>query len=83
MCGYGRIGWTMEPLSVKEEAELMREQTRRQAAGRVVINHTAEEWEQSRKDGEAYYKEKKEFDSIVNPPPKLKGRKASDRIPFL
>ena len=72
----------LEGSKLKEEAKRLVDAIHTEAAGRVCWE-SREEWEAMRKAQEQYCRDKKEFDSIVNPPPKLKGRKAADRIPFL
>jgi len=72
-----------ELCELKKEAERLANQHRKQAAGRVCWE-SREEWEAGYKRIEEYYKEKREFEAILNGPrPQLRGRKASERIPFL
>ena len=68
---------------IEKEAEFLANQVRKQAAGRVCWE-SREEWEAGYKRIEEYYKEKREFEAILNGPrPTLRGRKASERLPFL
>jgi len=72
-----------EASKLKQEAEYLANQVRKQAAGRVCWE-SREEREAACKRIEQYYEEKKAFEELLNAPrPKLKGRKAADRIPFL
>jgi len=68
---------------IEQEAERLAEQSRKQAAGRVCWQ-SREEWEAGYKRIEEYYKEKREFEAVLNAPrPVLRGRKSSERLPFL
>jgi hypothetical protein len=68
---------------LEEESKYLAEQVRKQAAGRVCWE-SREEWETGYKRIEEYYKEKREFEAILNGPrPILRGRMASERLPFL
>ena len=71
-----------ETSKLKEEAKYLADRVRKQAAGRVYMS--PDELEVACKRIEQYYEEKKAFEDLINAPrPKLKGRKAADRIPFL
>jgi hypothetical protein len=73
----------MENSELQKEADRLADLLRREAAGRVCWE-SREEWEAGYKRIEAYYKEKREFEAILNAPrPILRGRKASERLPFL
>jgi hypothetical protein len=73
----------MTTSELQKEAERLAELLRRQAAGRVCWQ-TRDEWKAAYKQVEDYYKEKREFEAVLNAPrPILRGRKAADRIPFL
>ena len=68
---------------IKEEAEYLANQLRKKAAGRVCWQSKAE-WEAAYQGIEEFYREKKLFNDLINAPfPKLKGPKASERLPFL
>jgi hypothetical protein len=68
---------------IKQEAEYLTSQLRKEAAGRVC-QMSRDEWVAAYEHIAAYYREKKLFNDLINAPlPKLKGPKASDRLPFL
>jgi len=72
----------LEPSELKKEAERLANQHRKQAAGRVYM--FPEECEVAVKRIEKYYEDKKAFEDLINAPrPVLRGRKASERLPFL
>jgi hypothetical protein len=73
----------LEPSELKEEAKRLTHNLEKEAAGRVC-EQSRSDWEDSYKRIDQYYAEKRAFEEIVNAPrPKLKGRKAAERIPFL
>jgi len=61
---------------IEQEAERLAEQSRKQAAGRVCWQSRAE-WEAAYEHIAAYYREKREFEAVLNAPrPVLRGRKS-------
>jgi len=73
----------MRDQSLEEEAKYLANQLRKEAAGRVCWQSRAE-WEAAYEHIAAYYREKREFEAVLNAPrPILRGRKASERLPFL
>jgi hypothetical protein len=53
----------LEPGQLKEEAERLLKQLNKQAAGRVCW-HSGEEWEAAYKKIDAYYKEKRDWNTL-------------------
>ena len=73
----------MRDQSPEEEAKYLVEQLHKKAVGRVCWQSRAE-WEAAYEHIAAYYREKREFEAVLNAPrPVLRGRKASNRMPFL
>jgi hypothetical protein len=72
---------TLEPAELQKEAERLVDQLRKEAAGRVCWQW--DEWKAAYEHIGAYI-EKQEFEVVFSAPrPILRGRKASERIPFL